>query len=140
MRQKQAYPLEDNRIEQQPSQSIVSVFLKENRSSLDPPQYNYTSLRLFLEKADEVDLLQNQPASQNSAYVALVDDRCDRTGWQDISKQYHSARNWDIYAQRPPPGDCQQSSLLSVGDLYRRFKTNVRLPNSKFPSAAVTNL
>ena len=130
MRQRQSYPLEENRVEQQPPQSIVSIFLKEQKSGLDPPQYNYTALRLFLEKANEGDLLQNPPTSQNSTHVALVDDRCDRTGWQDISKQHHSARNWDIYARNPPSGDCQQLYLLNAGDLYRRFRTNVGLLNS----------
>ena len=114
-----------NKVEAQPSESIVTAFLKEQRSGLDPPQYQYTALRAFLDKANEADLVINPPAGPYALKVALVDDRCDRTGWQDVSGEHYPARNWDLYAPFPPPGDFQHLDLLNAGKLIERCKANV---------------
>ena len=119
-RQRRAYQFEDKNLAPDRGQTIISAFLQEQSSRLDPPQFNYTALGNFLRAAGSVSW-QNIPSSlQHNVPLALLDDRRDDTGWQDINGAQHSARNWDSYAEYPPQGESRISGLFNPGELYRK--------------------
>ncbi len=126
-RQRRAYQFEDKRLAPDHGQTIISAFLKEQSSRLDPLQYNYTALTNFLEAAGNV-IWPNVPSSpHHNTPLALLDDRRDDTGWEDINGTQHSARNWDRYADYPPQGKSRNSGLFGPGELYRKQLRGVRL-------------
>ena len=128
-RQQQSYASDQRRIERQPGESIVHAFLRWERFGLDPPLYNFAALRNFLDKAKEADLLQQLAGPPYTPEIALIDDRCDRTGWRDTLDRHHAARDWNLYARYPPSGECQQSSLLTAKGLFQKLAENVRIVN-----------
>ena len=123
IRQQQSYQLDQTQIgRQQSSQtSLVDTFFKERRFDLEPPENVCAALRHFLQQADESDLQQDSVAGDNARLLALVDERCDRTGWKDHSSRLRHTRDWAQYAQHPPPGECQQRALLNAHGLYNKF-------------------
>ena len=128
-RQRRAYQFEDKKLAPKQGQTIISAFLEEQSSRLDPPQYNWTALRSFLEAAGNVTWSDVPSSPSQNAPLALLDDRRDDTGWQDINGAQHSARNWDEYAEYPPPGESRVSGLFSPGELYRKQLRSVRKRN-----------
>ena len=124
-RQRLAYRAEDNKLTPEPHQTIVEAFLRELGSRLDPPQYNYATLRKFLEQADPNDLIQQTPSSRYSAPLVLFDDRRDDTGWHGLDGEQHSARNWDGYVSYPPVGSRCFTSLMNARELYQRQLASV---------------
>lgn len=124
-RQRLTYRAEDNKLTPEPHQTVVEAFLRELRSRLDPPQYNYAILRKFLEQADFNDLIQQTPSSRYTAPLVLLDDRCDDTGWRGLDGEQHSARNWEKYASYPPVGSRRFTSLMDAGQLYQRQMASV---------------
>ena len=128
IRQKQKYPSEDVNLLQGPNQSAVHVFMNEQRSSLDPPQYNCPTLQAFLDTAREECLVRPGPPSRAQDVLALVDDRRDPTGWLDVVGESHAARDWDGYSQYPPQGENVQWKLLNITDLYLKLLASVRCP------------
>ena len=126
-RQQQSYASDHKRIVRQPGESAADAFLNWERSGLCPPLYNYAALRELLDKAKETDLHLEPVASQYAPEVALVDDRCDRTGWKDIMDRHHAARDWNLYARYPPSEESQQSRLLNASGLFKLLAENVRM-------------
>ena len=126
-RQRRAYRAEDNKLVPADGEAIVDLFLRRQRSRLDPPQLSYSALRRFLESANVVNWDNIPTPSTHDINLVLLDDRRDDTGWHDINGTQHSARNWDGYSDRPPPGENIVSGLLNPGDLYRKLLKSVRL-------------
>ena len=124
-RQRLTYRAEDNKLTPEPHQTVVEAFLRELRSRLDLPQYNYAILRKFLEQADFNDLIQQTPSSRYTAPLVLLDDRCDDTGWRGLDGELHSARNWEKYSSYPPEGSRRFTSLMDAGQLYQRQMASV---------------
>lgn len=124
-RQRRAYRAEDNKLTPENQQTLVSAFLEEQLSRLDPPQFSYTALRDFLEAANEAHLRTVPMPSQHDSMLALLDDRQDVTGWKDIGGAHHSARDWVGYADYAPPGESRISGLFNPGDLYRKLSRSV---------------
>lgn len=124
-RQKKAYRAHDNKLEPEGQQTLITAFLEADNSKLDPPQYNYTALGAFLERADEAVIRTEPTPPGHTRLLAWLDDRCDSTGWKDHYGGEHSARNWDEYLSHPPEGENVRSDVLNVGDLYRRLCRSV---------------
>ena len=101
--------------------SIIDAFLKERRFDLEPPENICIALRHFLEQASESDLRQDPVDDENARLLALVDERCDRTGWKDHTSKLIHSRDWTRYAEYPPPGECQQRALLNACGLYKKL-------------------
>ena len=125
-RRRRAYQFEDKKLALEQGQTVVTAFLQEQSSRLDPPQFNYTALRDFLGAAGNVVWSSIPSLPQHNAPLALLDDRRDDTGWQDINGEHHSARNWDRYAEYPPQGANRVSGLFNSGELYRKQLRSVR--------------
>ena len=123
-RQTLTYQSEDIKLDSTGQQSIVAAFLCEDAVRLDPPQYNFPSLKAFLEKANVADLTVNTPPTQGTDLV-LVDDRRDATGWYDVSGNHHSARNWTSYGSYPPQGENRDFRLFDPATLYRKLQEPV---------------
>ncbi|KAL8793760.1 MAG: hypothetical protein Q9195_003702 [Heterodermia aff. obscurata] len=117
--------MSDNKLTPEPHQTVVEAFFRELGSRLDPPQYNYATLRKFLEQADPNDLIQQTPSSRYSAPLVLLDDRCDDTGWRGLDGEQHAARNWQSYASYPPVGSRRFTALMDAGQLYQRQLASV---------------
>ena len=124
-RQRLTYRAEDNKLTHEPHQTIVEAFFRELGSRLDPPQYNYATLRKFLEQADPKDLIQQPLSSRYNAPLVLLDDRRDDTGWYGLDGEQYSARNWDGYVCYPPEGSCRFTSSMDAGQLYQRQLASV---------------
>ena len=124
-RQRLIYRAEDKKLTPEPHQTIVEAFFRELGSRLDPPQYNYATLRKFLEQADPNDLIQQTPSPRYNAPLVLLDDRRDDTGWRGLDGEQHSARNWDGYVSYPPVGSCRFTSLMDAGQLHERQRASV---------------
>ncbi len=108
-------------------ESIVTTFIKQFGSRLDPPQYNYTELCDFLNKANENDLQSDPTNPQHDEFNILLDDRRDDTGWE-VSGTRHWARDWNSYAGGyPPEGQSVVKSKMNARDLYRKQLRSVCL-------------
>ena len=106
--------------------SMISACINGFPSRLDPPQYNYSALRDFLDQASENDLRTAPTPSQYARNIIVLDDRRDNTGWHDVGGHRHLARDWNSYANGyPPPGENIQCMMLNPGDLYRKLLTKV---------------
>lgn len=123
-RQQLSYRLEESLITPQQQQSLVDAFLSKHKSRLDPPQYNCTALKSFLETAKEAELTHNPPHPDNAAKIVLIDDRRDPTGWLSAG-EHHGARDWNGYDRYPPEGSSQYSAVLNAVDLYERLLVKV---------------
>ena len=119
-RERRAYPAEDEKLTPKPHQTTVDAFFEEYTSRLDPPQYSYTSLRKFLEQADENDLQKPSATTTYTQDLVLLDDRRDNTGWSGADGEAYSARNWDGYSRYPPEGENRTILLLDTQGLYKR--------------------
>ena len=128
MRQQKSYAMDRTQIGRHRGQaSIIETFFKESRFDLEPPQQSCLALRQFLEQADEDDLLREPVTVDEARILALVDERCDRTGWKDSSGQNFYSRDWLQYAQNPPAGDCLQQDIFHARGLYLKLeKPDVR--------------
>ena len=101
-------------------ESIVTTFIKQFSSRLDPPQYHYTALRDFLNRANENDLQGGSTNPQHDEFSILLDDRRDDTGWE-VSGTRHWARDWNSYASGyPPEGQGVVKNMMNARDLYRK--------------------
>ena len=135
-RQEDSYQLEDYQIGHQLHQQIaediqngrqpqrgtvIDAFLRKGRFDLDPPQGAFRSLRAFLKRARESDLHQDPISTEDARLLALVDERCDRTGWISKNKKRYYTRDWLQYSEYPPEGDCRQWNLLHAKGLYERL-------------------
>lgn len=127
-RDRRAYPAEDRKLTPEVNQTLVDAFFEELGSRLDPPQYNYTRLRSFLEKTNEDDLTSTTISARYDLPLVLLDDRRDVTGWLDPDGDQHSARNWDGYAVYPPEGEDAVTTILHARDLYQKQLRSV--PNA----------
>ena len=125
-RQKQVYRSHDNKLKPAAQQPPITAFLEADASKLDPPQYNFTNLAAFLERANEAVIRTDATPPGHTRSLAWLDDRCDNTGWKDYYGEERSARNWDEYPSHPPEGENIRSEVLDVGDLYRRLCKSVR--------------
>lgn len=119
-RERRAYAAEDRKLTPKANQTIVDAFFEELGSRLDPPQYSYTTLRRFLEKADEQDLTSSTSSTRYDVPLVLLDDRRDATGWLGSDGGWHSARDWDGYAEYPPEGRTPTIALMHAQDLYQK--------------------
>ncbi len=126
VRQEDAHRHEERPLTPDGEETIIEAFLSQFGSRLDPPQYNHTALRNFLEEANEGDLKLNPIPTQHNQTNILLDDRRDDTGWQDIANVRHFARDWNSYAGGyPPEGENVLSSLMNAGDLYKKRLNSV---------------
>ena len=105
-----------------PQTSIVDSFLRERRFDLEPLENVCVDLRQFLQHANEDELLQSPVAGESAKLLALVDERCDRTGWKDYSSKLVHTRDWSQYAQRPPTGECQQREVVNAHGLHQKLR------------------
>ena len=125
------HPAEDNRIEHEPpdnSLSLIETFLTYHRDNLDPPApLCNAALREFLTHAttlrhylDPISHTIADDISHNSIRedIALLDDRRDEKGCASEGRRWN---NGDYI------GDDIFSKKLTVPELYRRLKENVRL-------------
>ena len=126
-RRGKAYAAEEHNLVPESNDSSLKTFLCAQRSRLDPPDHNFPELQEFLEKAQDIELIEESSFPQYDVPIALLDDRRDTTGWQDSRGEHFSARDWDGYASYPPQGENRFESLLSAGNLYRRLMTSVGL-------------
>lgn len=122
-RRRRAYPAEDRKLTPEAHQTIIDAFFAELTSRLDPPQYSYTSLRQYLEQADEREL--RSAISADAQGLVLLDDRRDTTGWLGTDGEAYSARDWDGYSRYPPEGENPTVLLLNTQDLYKRQSESV---------------
>ena len=60
--------------------SMISACINKFPSRLDPPQYNYSALRNFLDQASENDLRTAPTPSQYAGNIIVLDDRRDNSG------------------------------------------------------------
>ena len=93
---------------------------------LDPPCFSFRTLERFLQKADFRNLCgQSNHRLYSREKVALVDDRRDSTGSDNL------IRDWDstTYSMQPPTGDPSSifTKALDEKDLYDRLKEKVGL-------------
>ena len=124
---RQKHDHESHRLTPEDEDSIITTFMKQPSSRLDPPQYNYTALCEFLEKADETILKATRPQPKEDELNILLDDRRDDTGWENGGKR-HWARDWNSYAGGyPPEGQGVVSSMMNAKDLYRKQQRSVSL-------------
>ena len=124
-RRRYAYRTEESSFEQRSGQTTIDAFLSAKTSWLDPTDHNYISLRAFLGRADDVDLIRDPPFDQDNRLLALIDERRDTTGWIDINGEHHSARDWDGYASYPPEGKLRSADILNACNLYRKLQSSV---------------
>ena len=125
-RQEKAYTAERMILTPGNDGSMISACINKFPSRLDPPQYNHSALRDFLEQASEDDLRTEPTPIQHARNIIVLDDRRDHTGWQDVGGHRHLARDWNSYANGyPPPGENPKCLMLKPGDLYRKLLTNV---------------
>ena len=134
VRQENAYIAERRLLKAEDNETIITAFINQFGSWLDPPQYSYRALRDFLEKAiDESgnpeNILNTDPTpAPHSRILVLLDDRRDETGWHDAGGARHRARDWNSYAEGyPPQGESIECSMLNAGDLYRKQLRSVGL-------------
>ena len=109
----------------EPDKSTIHDFVRAQRFSLVPPQYNDIALQEFLEKATLEDLTGANPSPVSAEPIALIDDRCDSSGWQDANGIHHSARDWNGYSKHPPHGTSIYTKILSARELYERLRMRV---------------
>ena len=126
-RREKAYLAEEDGLTQNSNESALTAFLRTQRSRLDPPNHSFPELQNFLEKARDIELIEESSLPQYTIPIALLDDRRDTTGWHDSRGEHFSARDWDGYASYPPQGENIFEGLLNAGDLYRRLLASVRL-------------
>lgn len=125
-RQEEAYNIERLALIPANDGSMISTCINQVPSRLDPPQYNYSALRDFLDQASENDLRTAPTPIQYARNIILLDDRRDNSGWHDVGGNRHLARDWNSYAHGyPPPGENIQCMMLNPGDLYRKLLTKV---------------
>ena len=126
-RREEAYHAERNKVDAEDQQSIITAFLDQFSTRLDPPQYSYAALRDFLEQANEDQLGIEPTPAQHAQKLVLLDDRCDRTGWTDVNNNWHGARDWNSYAEegRPPEGESVVCTLMDAGEFYRKLLRGV---------------
>ena len=124
-RQQESYHMDQTQIGRQQSspESIVESFLRQRRFDLEPPENVCVALRQFLEQANEDDLQRDPSVGEveNARLLALIDERCDRTGWKDYRSKLVYTRDWPQYARYPPTGECQQREMLNARGLYQRL-------------------
>lgn len=127
IRQTDAHNHESDRLAPADGASIITEFLNFFGSRLDPPQYNYNALRGFLEQGKAVTSFDPAATQATQAeYTVLLDDRRDPTGWQDINRDRHFARDWNSYAAGyPPEGENVTFTLLNARDLYEKQSKSV---------------
>ena len=120
-RREEAYHAESNKVEAEDQQSMITAFLDQFATRLDPPQYSYAALRNFLEDADEDQLKIDPTPIEHRQVIVLVDDRRDNTGWKDIYTNWHRARDWNSYAEDgcPPVGEDVVRRRMNAGEFYR---------------------
>ena len=111
----------------EPDESTINNFIRAQRYSLVPPQYNDVALQEFLGKATLEDLTGASPSRASAEPIALIDDRCDSSGWQDANGIHHSARDWNGYSRHPPHGTNIYMKILSARQLYERLRMRVCL-------------
>ena len=109
----------------EPDHGTINRFIRAQRYSLVPPQYNDVALQEFLEKATLEDLTGPKPSRTSTEPIALIDDRCDSSGWQDANGIHHSARDWNGYSSHPPHGTSIYTKILSARELYERLRMRV---------------
>ena len=125
-RQEKAYTAERITLISGNDGSMISACINQFPSRLDPPQYNYSALRDFLDQASEDDLRTAPTPIQYARNIIVLDDRRDNSGWHDVGGHRHLARDWNSYANGyPPPGENIQCMMLNPGDLYRKLLTKV---------------
>ena len=124
-RERRAYPAEDRKLTPEPHQTTVDAFFEQMTSTLDPPQYSYTSLRRFLEQADENDLQKPSATTTHPQDLVLLDDRRANTSWLGHYGEAHLARNWDGFYRYPPEGANPTILLLDTQGLYKRQSRSV---------------
>ena len=125
---RQRHDHESHRLTPENQDSIITTFMKQPGSQLDPPQYNYTALCDFLEMANEDDLKAVPAPAQDDEFDILLDDRRDDTGWE-VGGTRHWARDWNSYAGGyPPEGQSVVSSKMTAKDLYRKQQRSVSSP------------
>ncbi|MCJ1247183.1 hypothetical protein MMC30_004397 [Trapelia coarctata] len=123
-RQKHAYRTEEGSLIQELDQTALTAFLHEKISRLDPPSHNHTNLQAFLSQVCDADLLRDPPLRQDTKIVALVDERCDNTGWLDVTGKRHAGRDWGGYVNYPPTGEVRPPEMLNAHDLYKKLQTS----------------
>lgn len=126
-RQKHAYRTEEDNLDQEPDQSALTVFLQEKVSRLDPPSHNYSNLKAFLSQACDEDLVKDPPLPRDTKIVALVDERCDNTGWLDVTGKHHAGRDWGGYVNYPPTGEVRPPEMFNACKLYKKLQTSVSI-------------
>ena len=124
-RTRRAYPAEDRKLAPEAHQTTVDAFFAELTSRLDPPQYSYTSLHLFLKQANEKDLQKPSAITASALDLVLLDDRRDNIGWLGTDGEAYSARDWDGYISYPPEGENPLTLLLDAQGLYKRLSESV---------------
>lgn len=134
-RQKHAYRTEEDNLIQEPDQTTLTVFLQEMQSRLDPPSHSYTKLQVFLSEARDEDLARDLPLPGDEKIVALVDERCDNTGWLDITGKHHAGRDWEGYVNYPPAGEVRSPEMFNACNLYKKLQTSVSVQR---PSCGAT--
>jgi hypothetical protein len=74
-------------------------------------------LREFLNKAPP--LTHGDSTNLETRPCVLVDDRRDTTGWEE------TARNWAVYARKPPKGEDRELQVFTAREFWRHLRTNV---------------
>lgn len=102
--------------------TLIREFFNIRQSILDPPCLNFRSLKKFLAVANFADAMtpsRRTPVSPRK--VALVDDRRDQTGGEEL------VRNWDseAYSRRPPEGHNIFTRALNEKELYAHLSEKV---------------
>ncbi|KAL9625601.1 MAG: hypothetical protein Q9160_000314 [Pyrenula sp. 1 TL-2023] len=104
------------------TETLIQKFFKVQPSILDPPCFNFRALKTFLGMADFKEAkATSQSAPISRRKVALVDDRRDRMGGEEL------VRNWDseTYSRRPPEGHEIFVEALDEVELYAHLLQKV---------------
>jgi hypothetical protein len=107
------------------NQTIIQALLSAGRSHLDPPDQNYSVSKSFLCTARETDLQEDAPSPALADPVGILDERSDTTGWTDMHKNVHWARDWEGYSEYQPEGIHVPLALLDAKGLYERLKVSL---------------
>lgn len=103
--------------------TLIQEFFDVQPSILDPPCFNFRALKMFLAIADfEEAKAASQSAPISPRKIALVDDRRDRMGGEEL------VRNWEseTYSRRPPEGHDIFIEALDEVELYAHLLQKVR--------------